>query len=89
MTEPRQPAIFLPHGGGPCFWIDAPAPFGREAWEKLRRHLAGLVASLPAPPKAFLIVTAHWEEARPTVSVAPAPGHDLRLFRLPRAHLSS
>ena len=74
MTEPRQPAIFLPHGGGPCFWIDSPPPFGREAWEKLRRYLAGLVASLPAPPKALLVVTAHWEEAQPTVSIAAAPG---------------
>jgi aromatic ring-opening dioxygenase catalytic subunit (LigB family) len=70
----RQPAIFLPHGGGPCFWMDAPPPFGREAWEPLRRYLSGIVASLPAPPKAFLVVTAHWEEAAPTVSVNPAPG---------------
>jgi aromatic ring-opening dioxygenase catalytic subunit (LigB family) len=70
----RQPAIFLPHGGGPCFWMDAPAPFGRQTWEKLRVHLSGVVASLPAPPRAFLVATAHWETARPTVSVNPAPG---------------
>jgi hypothetical protein len=42
----RQPAIFLPHGGGPCFRIDAPPPFGRQSWEKLRLALAGVVASL-------------------------------------------
>jgi aromatic ring-opening dioxygenase catalytic subunit (LigB family) len=70
----RQPAIFLPHGGGPCFWMDAPPPFGRGAWEKLRNYLSGVVASLPERPKAFLVVTAHWEEARPTASVNPAPG---------------
>jgi aromatic ring-opening dioxygenase catalytic subunit (LigB family) len=70
----RQPAIFLPHGGGPCFWMDAPAPFGRQSWERLRVYLSGIVASLPAPPRAFLVVTAHWEEASPTVSVNPAPG---------------
>jgi aromatic ring-opening dioxygenase catalytic subunit (LigB family) len=74
MSEPRQPAIFLPHGGGPCFWIDGPPPFGRQAWESLRRYLAGIVESLPARPKAILVVTAHWEEAQPTVSVASAPG---------------
>jgi aromatic ring-opening dioxygenase catalytic subunit (LigB family) len=74
MNAPRQPAIFLPHGGGPCFWIDGPPPFGRRAWESLRLYLAGVVARLPAPPKAFLIVTAHWETATPTVSVNPAPG---------------
>ena len=70
----RQPSIFLPHGGGPCFWMEPPPPFGPQAWEKLRGYLAGVVASLPAPPKAFLVVTAHWEEEAPTVSVAPAPG---------------
>jgi len=70
----RQPAIFIPHGGGPCFWIEFPPPFGPHAWDKLRDYLAGLVKSLPERPKAFLVVTAHWEEAEPTVSVNPKPG---------------
>ena len=83
MGEPRQPAIFLPHGGGPCFWIDGPPPFGRQAWEALRVYLAGIVARLPAPPKAFLIVTAHWEEETPTVSVNPAPGMIFDYFGFP------
>jgi len=74
MTEPRQPTIFLPHGGGPCFWIDGPPPFGRQAWEPLRLYLAGVVTRLPAPPKALLIVSAHWETETPTVNVNPAPG---------------
>ncbi|RBP12948.1 aromatic ring-opening dioxygenase catalytic subunit (LigB family) [Roseiarcus fermentans] len=70
----RQPAIFLPHGGGPCFWMEFPPPFGPHAWDRLRGYLAGLVASLPERPKAFLVVTAHWEAAQPTVSVNPKPG---------------
>ncbi len=74
MPNARQPTIFLPHGGGPCFWIDMPAPFGRTAWDGLRHHLEGVVASLPEPPRAFLVCTAHWEEEAPTVSVNPAPG---------------
>ena len=69
----RQPAIFIPHGGGPCFWIDWPPPFGPHAWDGLRDYLAGLVASLPERPKAFLVVTAHWEAEKPTVSVNPKP----------------
>lgn len=83
MSEARQPAIFLPHGGGPCFWIDGPPPFGRESWERLRLYLAGIVASLPAPPKAFLVVTAHWEEEAATVSVNPAPGMIFDYFGFP------
>ena len=74
MTSPRQPTIFLPHGGGPCFWMDGPPPFGRHAWDHLRRYLEGLVASLPERPKAFVVVTAHWETDAPTVSTAAAPG---------------
>ena len=74
MSASRQPAIFIPHGGGPCFWIDFPPPFGPHAWDKLKDYLSGLVASLPERPKAFLVVTAHWETAQPTVSVNAKPG---------------
>ena len=29
---PRQaPTIFIPHGGGPCFWMEFPPPFGPHA----------------------------------------------------------
>ena len=74
MSAHRQPAIFVPHGGGPCFWIEFPPPFGPHAWDSLRDYLAGLVKSLPERPKAFLVVTAHWEADQPTVSVNPKPG---------------
>ena len=74
MTKVRQPSIFIPHGGGPCFWMESPPPFGPHAWDGLRDYLAGLVKSLPERPKAFVVVTAHWEEAQPTVSAAAAPG---------------
>ena len=74
MSAARQPVIFVPHGGGPCFWIEFPPPFGPHAWDGLRDYLAGLVTSLPERPKAFLVVTAHWEADKPTVSVNPKPG---------------
>jgi aromatic ring-opening dioxygenase catalytic subunit (LigB family) len=74
MSPTRQPAIFVPHGGGPCFWIEFPPPFGPHAWDRLRDYLAGVVESLPERPKAFLVVTAHWEADAPTVSVNPHPG---------------
>ena len=69
----RQPAIFLNHGAGPCFWMDWPAPFGPGAFDHLDRYLGGLMARLPERPKAALVVSAHWEAARPTVSTAAAP----------------
>ena len=79
----RQPAIFVPHGGGPCFWIDFPPPFGPNAWDGLRRYLSELVESLPERPKAFLVITAHWEAAQPTVSVNPKPGMLFDYFGFP------
>jgi aromatic ring-opening dioxygenase catalytic subunit (LigB family) len=69
----RQPAIFLSHGGGPCFWMTFPPPLGPHAFDDLRAYLAGLRNTLPAPPKAILVVSGHWEERRPTVSTAAAP----------------
>ena len=74
MPSVRQPAIFVPHGGGPCFWMDWPPPFGPHAWDGLKDYLAGVLKSLPERPKAFLVVTAHWEADKPTVSVNPKPG---------------
>jgi aromatic ring-opening dioxygenase catalytic subunit (LigB family) len=79
----RQPSIFMPHGGGPCFWIDAPPPFGKTAWEGLRLYLAGLVVRLPERPKAILLVTAHWEEDEATFSVNPAPGMIFDYYNFP------
>jgi aromatic ring-opening dioxygenase catalytic subunit (LigB family) len=68
----RQPSIFLPHGGGPCFFMDwtwGPA----DTWDATKRFLEGLAATLPAPPKAILAVTGHWEVQAFTASAALAP----------------
>ena len=69
----RQPALFLPHGGGPCFFMDwtwGPA----DTWVKTKGFLEGLAATLPARPKAMVVVSGHWEEAAFTVSTAERPG---------------
>lgn len=71
-NDPRQPAIFLPHGGGPCFfmeWTWGPA----DTWHKTQHFLEELAATLPAMPKAILVVSGHWEEAAFTASAAAEP----------------
>ena len=68
----RQPAIYLPHGGGPCFFMDwtwGPA----DTWKATQRFLEGLAVTLPAVPKAMLVVSAHWEEPVFTVGAAARP----------------
>ena len=70
----RQPAIFLPHGGGPCFFLD---PAGRtipREWASLGAWLSGLAATLPRPPRAALVISAHWERPVATVHEAAHPG---------------
>lgn len=68
----RQPAFYIPHGGGPCFfmeWTMGP----RDTWDRLGAWLRGFVEDLPERPKAILIVSAHWEAPRFTVSSAARP----------------
>ena len=68
----RQPTIFLPHGGGPCFFMDwtwGPA----DTWNATQRFLEGLAATLPEPPKALMVVSGHCEEPVFTASAAAQP----------------
>jgi aromatic ring-opening dioxygenase catalytic subunit (LigB family) len=53
----RQPTLFIPHGGGPCFFMDDP----RGMWTDMAAFLRGLPAMLPEPPRAILLVSGHWE----------------------------
>ena len=72
MPTKRQPALFLPHGGGPCFFMDwtwGPA----DTWHPTQRFLESVASSLPERPKALLVVSGHWEEPAFTVSTAANP----------------
>lgn len=68
----RLPVVFLPHGGGP--WPFVRLPFGSDAEQaELARYLRG-VRDVPAsPPKALLVISAHWEQPRPTVMNGKQP----------------
>ena len=69
-TAPRLPSLFLPHGGGPCFFMDWSPP---DTWTRLADFLQGLAASLPARPRAVLVISAHWAEAAFTLASHPRP----------------
>jgi aromatic ring-opening dioxygenase catalytic subunit (LigB family) len=51
------PSLYIPHGGGPCFFMDDPG----GTWTGMGEFLAALPASLPERPRAILIVSGHWE----------------------------
>lgn len=68
----RMPTWFIPHGGGPCFFMDwSPA----NAWDKMAAFLRGLASTLPYKPKAIIVISAHWLEQ--TVSVTGAQNPEL------------
>jgi aromatic ring-opening dioxygenase catalytic subunit (LigB family) len=66
------PTVFLPHGAGPCFFMDwsrGPA----DTWDRTAAYLKGLVARLPERPKAILMVSGHWEAESFTVGTGKWP----------------
>ena len=70
------PTLFIPHGGGPCFFMD-PAdpdhPHSDSIWHPMQDYLAGLIASLPERPRAILLVSGHWEARDFAVHVGERP----------------
>jgi aromatic ring-opening dioxygenase catalytic subunit (LigB family) len=71
MSSELLPTIFLPHGAGPCFFMDWP-PAG--TWDAMADGLRGLTAQLNVAPKAIVVVSAHWEAPVFTVNTQSAPG---------------
>ena len=71
-THMRLPTLYLPHGGGPCFYMDwTMGP--PDTWDRMAAWLRGIDATLPERPRALLVVSAHWEAAVPTVTTSAAP----------------
>jgi aromatic ring-opening dioxygenase catalytic subunit (LigB family) len=69
----KQPAIFIPHGGGPCFFMDPP-PDDPQRWVGMANYLRSIPSLLPAKPDAMVVISAHWEMPLPTVLSAAHPG---------------
>ena len=68
----RLPTLFISHGGGP--WPFMEAAFGPPGmWDGLEAYLRGIDADVGRRPRAVLVVSAHWEEARPTVNTGLQP----------------
>lgn len=69
----RLPTYFIPHGGGPCFFIkpeDMPPGMPKDAWRPLETYLRGINAAVGRKPRAVLVISAHWLTARPTLGNA-------------------
>ena len=67
---PRMPALYIPHGGGPSFFMTGER---KQLFQQTEDFLRAIDQHLPAPPSAILIVTAHWEAPVPTFTSGANP----------------
>lgn len=69
----RLPTLSIPHGGGP--WPVMKNAFGDPApYERMEAWLRALGDQFKEKIQAILVISAHWEEARPTVHFGASPG---------------
>jgi hypothetical protein len=66
----RMPTWFVPHGGGPCFFMDW-NPI--DAWDRMAHYLKTAASTLPRQPKAIVLVSAHWLEPHMAVTSGAHP----------------
>ena len=56
-SSTSQPSLFIPHGGGPCFFMEwNPA----DTWVGMERFLQQIASTLPQRPSAIIVISAHW-----------------------------
>lgn len=65
-----MPTWYIPHGGGPCFFMDWNPP---DTWNRMGDFLKSLAATLPRTPRAIVMVSAHWLTPQVTVTRAAQP----------------
>ena len=68
----RTPSFFIPHGGGPCFFMDwtmGPA----DTWDQMGDWLKNMHKAVGPKPDAIVVISAHWEEPEFTVTTATKP----------------
>ncbi len=67
----RQPSLYIPHGAGPCFFMNWDPP---DTWNRHRQFLGSIPSLLPKRPDAVIVVSAHWEAKHFAVQANPTPG---------------
>ena len=66
----KLPSLFIPHGGGPCFFMPDPG----HTWTGMASFLRQLAGMLPEQPKAIIVVSGHWETSGFAFTGAAHPG---------------
>ncbi len=75
--------VYLPHGGGPWPFVDIGMP--RSEVNAMSEYLRSLAHLASSPPRALLVITAHWEAPEVTVSTGERPGMLFDYYGFPDA----
>lgn len=62
----RSPVLYIPHGGGPLPLL------GDKGHQELVRFLENIPGDFDTPD-AILVISAHWEESKPTITSGQSP----------------
>ncbi|CAM4060514.1 class III extradiol ring-cleavage dioxygenase [Vreelandella rituensis] len=65
-----QPVLFIPHGAGPCFFMEWNP---QDTWRGMADFLENVAGTLAARPRAILMVSAHWQTPGFSVTAGEAP----------------
>ena len=60
----RLPTLFIPHGGGPCFFMEWNPP---STWDRMAGYLRQMPQDVGVRPKAIVLISGHWEEEVVTI----------------------
>ncbi|HAW22935.1 MAG TPA: dioxygenase, partial [Pseudomonas sp.] len=66
----RMPTLFVPHGAGPCFFMEWNPV---DAWDAMAAFLRSVAATLPQRPRAIVLISGHWLESRVMVTANARP----------------
>lgn len=70
ITSVKQPVLFIPHGAGPCFFMEwQPA----NTWHKMAEFLTSIPNRLPQRPNAILVISAHWQTLEFSITAGMQP----------------
>ena len=66
----RLPTLFIPHGGGPCFFMNWDPP---DTWHRMAEYLRRVPDDVGVRPRALVVISGHWEEKVVTIQNNSAP----------------
>ena len=65
-----MPSLYIPHGGGPSFFMTGER---KQRYQTTEDFLRSVQHVLPEKPSAILIITAHWETSIPSFTGGERP----------------